>query len=143
MEDRTFVSIEMREIDFEWLKRAEFGDDEERMGSELYWEFVTRDGAIVNMEAIECDYGNWDEAEELLRSHFIEYDKTWGDGGEYSGGEAFIRNVDGSMVCVEIYKESKNLVDFLSEVRSLAAEKIKARVEQELRSIMPFDVEPL
>jgi hypothetical protein len=143
MGDRTYVSIQVREIDFEWLKRAEFGDDEERMEKELFWEHMTRDDDIVDMGADECNYGNWDEIEELLRSHLIEYDKTWGDGGEYSGGEAFIRNINGSMAQVDIYKESRNLVDFLFEVRNLSSEEVKARVEQEYRSIIPFDIQPL
>ena len=88
MGDRTHVSIQIRKIDYEWLLRAEFNDYPEQMRDVLYYEYLEFQDDLVDLEANEINYGEWDELEGLLYAHSIEYDKTWGAGGDYAGEPA-------------------------------------------------------
>src|SRR5208283_1490619 len=78
MGDRTHVSIQIRKIDYEWLLRAEFNDDPEQMRDVLYYEYLEFQDDVVDIEANDINYGEWDDLEGLLYAHSIEYDKSWG-----------------------------------------------------------------
>jgi len=140
MGDRTHVSIQIRKIDYEWLLRAEFNDDPEQMRETLYYEYLEFQDDIVDFEANEINYGEWDELEGLLYAHSIEYDKTWGAGGDYAGGASYNRLVAGKMQEVQIYEGSEDFVLFLTEVKDLEPAEIKRRVQEMYRKVVPFDI---
>ncbi|MGA3116271.1 MAG: hypothetical protein ABSF90_17760 [Syntrophobacteraceae bacterium] len=140
MGDRTHVSIQIRKIDYEWLLRAEFNDDPEQMRETLYYEYLEFQDDIVDFEANEINYGEWDELEGLLYAHSIEYDKTWGAGGDYAGGASYNRLVAGKMQEVQIYEGSEDFVLFLKEVKDLEPAEIKRRVQEMYRKVVPFDI---
>ncbi|MGO9019640.1 MAG: hypothetical protein ACLQVJ_14960 [Syntrophobacteraceae bacterium] len=143
MGDRTHVSIQIRKIDYEWLLRAEFNDDPEQMRDVLYYEYLEFQDDVVDLEADQINYGEWDELEGLLYAHSIEYDKTWGAGGDYAGGASYHRLVNGKMQEVQIYEGSEDFVLFLKEIKDLDPAEIKRRVQEMYKKVIPCEIIPL
>ena len=75
-----------------------------------------------------------------MYAHSIEYDKTWGAGGDYAGGASYNRLVAGKMQEVQIYEGSEDFVLFLKEVKDLEPAEIKRRVQEMYRKVVPFDI---
>jgi len=143
MGDRTHVSIQIRKIDYEWLLRAEFNNDPKQMRDDLYCEYSEFHEDVVDLEANGINYSEWDELEGLLYAHSIEYDKTWGAGGDYAGGTSYHRLVAGKMQEVQIYEESEDFVLFLKEIKDLEPAEIKRRVQEMYKKVIPFEIIPL
>lgn len=143
MGDRTSVEIEVKQIDFEWLLRAGFGDDEERLREAVDADEIGSDSRVVCFTQYEANYGNWDELEILLGQHFIEFDKSWGSGGGYNAGRSYCRNVSGEMRLLEVYDTEEQIIDFLRGVKDLEPDEIKMRVVEEYHRLMPFEIREL
>ncbi|MHC1728550.1 MAG: hypothetical protein AB9866_21540 [Syntrophobacteraceae bacterium] len=145
MGDRTHVTIEMRLIDWEWILRAEFKDDElaaerEIGADELDW-YWANDCDLVMLYSAECNYANWSELEELLRKHEIEYNKEWGQGGDYGSGNEYVRRLpDGSLRSVEIYDSEESLAYFVKNLKDGTPDAIKQAVQAKYREIYPFEL---
>lgn len=143
MGDRTNVSIDIRKIDYDWLLRAEFGDDATRMQKTIYYNEIAFQGDTVCLEAWEINYAEWDELENLLHDYFIEYDKGWGAGGNYSSGNSYHRLINGELRQIEIYENAEEFTAFIKRVKDLEADEIKRRVTELYKELMPFEIEPL
>jgi len=143
MGDRTWVEIDVRTIDWEWIVRSCFGGDENEADISVGTDEVDECDDIMTLAALECDAGNWDELEELLHSNFCEFDKRFGHGHGYMGGKEYCRNVGGQMHTIIILDDEKELAKFLAEIRNFSETTMSHLVEARYRSLFPFEVSKL
>lgn len=143
MGDRTWVEIDVRTIDWEWIVWSRFGRDEIEADNSLGADEAEENDGIVTLAALECDAGDWDELEELLKSNFCEFDKRWGHGNGYMGGKAYCRNIKGEMKCIEILEDESQLADFLRDVKDFSEIITRILVRARYACLFPFEVSEL
>jgi len=137
MGDRTWVEIDVRAIDWEWIVWSFFERDAIEADNSLGADEEEENDGMVTLAAYECDGGYWNELEELLRSNFCEFDKRWGHGNGYMGGKAYCRNINGEMRFIEILEDDSQLADFLREVKDCLPITIKILVKERYAHLFP------
>lgn len=151
MGDRTWVNIHIRKSDYDRIVREDFEGSEDKFDSEIYVEEKEDShygDHIIQLYQSEVNYADWNDLESLLKDKQIEYNKDWGDGGEYSAGEAFFRIVKGKYKGTEIYSSQQSELNVLNELSKLIEEskdikKVKSFINKRIKQYMPFDIEPL
>jgi hypothetical protein len=151
MGDRTWVNIHIRKSDYDRIVREDFEGNEDKFESAIYVE--EKDDShygdhIIQLYASEINYAEWSELESLLKDKQIEFNKDWGDGGEYSAGEAFFRLVKGKYKSVEIYSSQQSELNVLNEIYKMIEDgkdikSVKKAIDKKIKQLMPFDPEPL
>ena len=151
MGDRTWVNIHIRKSDYDRIVREEFKGNEDKFERDISFEEkeTSHYGEhIVQFYASEINYAEWGEFEKILKDKEIEFNKDWGDGGEYSAGEAFFRNVKGKYKGIEIYESQQAEINVLEEIQKVIEEggdlkKVKSFINKKIKYYMPFTPEPL
>lgn len=151
MGDRTWVNIHICESDYQRIIQEDFGGDESKFESQVYFEEKADSHygeGIIMFYASEVNYADWEDLESILKDKKIEYNKDWGDGGEYSAGEAFYRNIKGEYKSLEIYSSQQSELNILEEISKIIEEggdlkKVKSFVGKRIKYYMPFTPKPL
>lgn len=151
MGDRTWVNIHFRESDYKRIVNEDFEGNEDKFANSVYFEEkVTSDYGkhIIMLYASEVNYAEWSELEGILRDKEIEFNKEWGDGGDYSAGEAFYRKVNGKYKSMEIYSSQQSEINVLEELSKVIEEggdlkKVKSFINKRIKQYKPFEPEPL
>ena len=142
MGDRTSVTITVRKTDYERLLAKE-GGTETDFRVTIGADSIEDDGNYIVIRGYEINYAEWGEVEDILKENLIPFDKSWDAGGGYSAGESYVRLVNGDMLELEFYEGESKLVEFLKEVKDLAADEIKERVQREYQQQFPWEIEKL
>lgn len=145
MGDRTTVSIQVSERDWVYLANKYEGGNETKFESRVGVEEneFFEDG-IVHVTQHEVNYAEWNTLEDILKEERISYDKTWGAGGDYNGGSAYYRTVDGQYRGMEIYENEEETIRTLEEVLELlkvegySKEQVAQVVESKIYQKRPF-----
>lgn len=151
MGDRTWVNIHIRKSDYERIIREDFEGNEDKFENAVYIEEKEEShygDHIIQLYQSEVNYAEWSELESLLKDKQIEFNKDWGDGGEYSAGEAFFRIVKGKYRGFEIYNTHQAEVNILVEINKLIEagkdiKNVKKFIDKKIKQYMPFEPEPL
>ena len=98
---------------------------------------IEDDGYCIVIRGYEINYAEWGEVEDILNENLIPYDKTWDAGGGFSAGESYVRLINGEMQELEFHEEETRLVQFLRDVKDVAAEEIKGRCQEEYQRLFP------
>jgi hypothetical protein len=140
MGDRTTVRITVTKNTFKnnekFFKSTDVGAD-----------YIDEDGDhLVTLEGYDINYGDWGTLEKFLKENEIEFDKWWGDGGEYSAGNAYYRFVDGKYTYHEIYENDESTLQELLHLKEEFKKDIKKGLkllDKKIDKLSPFDIEPL
>lgn len=151
MGDRTWVNIHIRKSDYQRILREDFEGNEDKFENTVYVEDKDESHYgehIIMFYQSEVNYAEWSPLESILRDKQIEYNKDWGDGGEYSAGEAFYRLVKGEYVNFEIYESQQAEVNVLNSLNKVIQEggdlsSVTKFIEDKIKYYVPFDPEPL
>ena len=143
MGDRTYVTITVRKTDYERILQKHFNGDEHALESKFNPSQVEEFEQTVELGAEECNYGEWEELQNFLGEHNVEYDKRWEDGGEYKGGNAYFRLIKNKLRCIEIYDTESSLLSFLEEAKKADPKKLKELIEKKYKDICPFEITDL
>jgi hypothetical protein len=139
MGDRTWVEIYISKSDYKNLKL-----DDKKLQEELNIEDTDVNGEIVRLYSQDINYAEWDELEEFLNEKMINYDKSWGAGGDYDAGLKYVRFNKGVMKYYETNDQTEHEVEKLKEILASKdiVEAIKARIK-ELEPFIPEDLNQL
>lgn len=141
--DESDVSIEMRRTDLDRLISAEFEGDKEDFIDVVCADHITIEDDLAILEKDDVNNADWNILQNLLAKYSIEYDKFWGNGDHTPGGKEYVRFIDGERREKQIYDDQDDFLNFLKEVKELAPEEAKRRLQEEYKKLMPFEVIPL
>jgi hypothetical protein len=139
MGDRTTVRITVSKSTF---KKHEDFFRSDKVGANG----IDEEDKLVVIEGYDINYAEWEELENFLTENEIEFDKWWGDGGEYSSGNAYYRNIGGIYQNHEIYENEENTLHELINLKEEFDRDITKGLEllkNKIHKLMPFQIEPL
>ena len=145
MGDRTHVQIYLKQKDYNKILKKHFDNSEAKFTNETgCTEIYQCDTGLVRILGEEINYGEWTVIEDKLLKEDIEYDKEWGQGGDYAAGEANYRKTKKGYQHIEIYETQRDLVEFLNKAREIKdPKKLKALINKTYKQHYPFEPEPL
>ena len=138
MGDRTWVYITIQIGNYKNLLKK-YPDFKDKVG------YASMEGYenLIIIKGEEINYANWGELEELLKENKIEYDKSWGAGGEYSSGIAYGRIINGKFKILEITDDDMSLLAFLEKVLKLEPQDLLKEIKDEYKRLKHFEPTPL
>ena len=147
MGDRTFMSIQISEYNWNNLLKKDFNNDEGKFEEEFGIDEVEIDGGIVTFRENEANYGNNDSLEGYLSENNIEYDKFWADGGDYESGEESCRMVKGEWRSIEVSKSQESEQNLIGQFKKLLdqnnLDEVKKIIEEKYKQWFPFEITPI
>lgn len=144
MGDRTHTEVTVHKLVYKQLL-SRYGGDESKLQNDLGIDETTHDENTDDVFLIcyEANYGEMETLEKLLWASKFDYDKEWANGGEYTAGEKFCRNINGEMQSFEVYDDQKLLLNTLLELRDLSPVEMMKVMETKIKELQPFKPEPL
>jgi hypothetical protein len=144
MGDRTHTEVTVHKLVYKQLL-SKYNGDENKLHDDLGLDEIVTDHTSDETKLVcyEANYGEMEALEKLLRNSKFEYDKEWANGGEYTAGEKFCRNINGEMQSFEVYSNQQLLLNTLLELRDLSPVEMMKVMENKIKELQPFKPEPL
>jgi hypothetical protein len=143
MGDRTTVNVQVRKRDIEAML-AQHNMTMEEVQDRVQCGTCDVSKLYIEFSADECNYGNWDEIEDFLGKHGIEYNYHWHAGCGYPAGTRYGRKDERQCirtVTVEDYEQEQ--LNVLEELLKLPDDALRTGIISRIYNITPWKVEAL